>query len=201
MNFIIAIDGPVASGKGTVARNLARIFGIVHLDTGSIYRMITVGIMEGKELDKIDVDFSDKKLMKRIRDNEISVRVPEFSRLPEVREKVRQIQQEIAKNQSLVCEGRDITSVVFPNARFKFYIDASVKERAKRRAKELECEVMEIEKQIRERDKADMTREESPLVKVKGAVVINASKIDAVEVTKRIEKIVTRELQKGANEI
>ena len=224
MNYIIAIDGPVASGKGTVARILSRKFGIVSLDTGALYRGITVYLIDNKindekdvigALDKIDLSvkwiegstavfLNGADIAKRIRDNAVSVRVAKVSPIPAVRDKVRQIQAIIASNTNLVCEGRDITSVVFPNARFKFYIDASVQERAKRRFLELkqrgqEVSLTEIEKQIADRDHADMTRVTSPLVHVKDAVKIDASRISAEEVAIKIEEIVTKALLEEAS--
>ena len=224
MNYIIAIDGPVASGKGTVARILSRKFGIVSLDTGALYRGITVylldnkindekGIMEALDKINLSVKWADgstsvilngEDITNRIRDNAVSVRVAKVSPISAVRDKIRQIQQQIAESTNLVCEGRDITSVVFPNARFKFYIDASVRERAKRRYLELKglgqdvC-LTELERQIADRDHADMTREKSPLVLVKDAIRIDASKISAEEVAIKIEQIVTKALVEEAS--
>ena len=222
-NYVIAIDGPVASGKGTVARMLSRKLGIICLDTGALYRGIAVYFIDNK-IDETNVDARNKALgeiqldvkcvegvtvvllngvdvNKRIRDNVVSVRVPQIAKLPEVREKVRIIQQQIAGATSLVCEGRDITSVVFPYARFKFYLTACAKMRAQRRFDELtakgeDVSLHELEQQIRDRDHADMTRETSPLICVPDAIKIDATHITAYEVAKKMEQIITQDLQK-----
>ena len=218
MIFQIAIDGPVASGKGTVARMLARKLGLLCLDTGALYRGITVHFID-HEIDYADpvsynralgeielsvkcidgmtfVFLNGEDITGRIRTNEVSLRVPNVAKLPEVRAKVFDVQRQVASDTSLVCEGRDITSVVFPNARFKFYLTASVAQRAKRRYNDLDGKVSikELESQISERDNADMTRENSPLICVPTAIRIDASKIDAYAVVKRMERIISKSL-------
>jgi len=223
MNFIVAIDGTVASGKGTVARMLARRFGVICLDTGALYRGITIHFMDNevditdtvsfnRALGEIDltvkcvegvtyVYLAGEDISTRIRENDVSVMVPQVAKIPEVRTKVREIQQRISSESSLICEGRDITSVVFPDARFKFYLTASVRQRALRRLKDLRengdnTPLEDLEKQISDRDYADMTRETSPLVCVKDAVKIDASKITAFEVVRRMENIITKAIDK-----
>jgi len=221
MTFQIAIDGPASSGKGTVARKLARKFGFLCLDTGALYRAITLFFLDyeidandpvsyNRALNEIDltveciegvtfVFLNGENVTNRIRDNIVSTNVAMIAKKPEVRVKVREVQKAVGEKSNLVCEGRDTTSVVFPEARFKFYLTASVKARAHRRF--LECqsrgEVVSIEtlqQQIIERDKLDMTRDECPLVRVKDAIVVDATKIDAYQVGKRIEKIISKEL-------
>ena len=219
--YQVAIDGPVASGKGTVAKMLARKLGILCMDTGAIYRGVTVHFIDN-EIDINDpisynralgdIDISVKciegatfvflhgeDITARIRTNEVSVRVPQIAKLPEVRAKVLLVQQQVASGSSLVCEGRDIASVVFPNARFKFYLTASVRQRALRRFNELsnrgeKVTLEQLMQQIADRDHADMTREKSPLVCVPNAIKIDASRVDAYTVAKRMEKIITKSL-------
>jgi len=221
MTFQIAIDGPTASGKGTVARRLARKFGFLCLDTGALYRGITLFFLDNevdmddpvsysRALQEIDLQprciegetlvfLNGENVTKRIRDNIVSVNVPKLAKRPEVREKVRQIQKAVGEKSTLVCEGRDITSVVFPKARFKFYLTASVNARAHRRLLDLKSKgedvsIEALREQITERDKLDMTRDESPLVKVDDAIVIDATKINAYQVGKKLERIITKEL-------
>jgi cytidylate kinase len=223
MIYQIAIDGPVASGKGTVARSLARKLGLLCLDTGALYRGITLFFLDheidindpvsyGPALLEIDltveciegstlVFLNGENVTSRIRDNVVSTNVPKVAKKPEVREKVREIQKAIGEKSSLVCEGRDITSVVFPKAMFKFYLTASAGSRAYRRFLDLQSkgEVVPMETliaQIHERDQLDMSRDESPLTKVADAIVIDATKINAAQVVKKMEIIITRELFK-----
>jgi cytidylate kinase len=127
--------------------------------------------------------------------------VPRLAKKPEVREKVRQIQKSVGDKNTLVCEGRDTTSVVFPKAMFKFFLTASVNARADRRMLDLQSKgesvsIEELREQIAERDRLDMTRSESPLTQVADAIVIDATKINAYQVGKLMEKIITRELVK-----
>jgi len=224
MTFQIAIDGPTASGKGTVARKLARKFGFLCLDTGALYRGITLFFLDheidfndpvsySRALQEIDLQpkciegttlvfLNGENVTNRIRDNNVSINVPKLAKKPEVREKVRQIQKLVGENSNLVCEGRDTTSVVFPKARFRFYLTASVNARAERRLLDLQSKgegvsIEELREQIAERDRLDMTRSESPLVKVKDAIVIDATRINAYQVGKRMEKIITKELAKA----
>jgi len=223
MTYQIAIDGPTASGKGTVARKLARKFGFLCLDTGALYRGITLFFLDheidfndpvsySRALQEIDLQpkciegetlvfLNGENVTKRIRDNIVSINVPKLAKKPEVREKVRQIQKLVGENNNLVCEGRDTTSVVFPKARFKFYLTASVNARAERRLLDLQSKgenvsIETLREQIAERDLLDTTREESPLVKVADAIVVDATKINAYQVGKKLEKIITRELVK-----
>jgi len=223
MLYQIAIDGTVASGKGTVARLLSRKLGILGLDTGALYRGVTVAFQDNKIdlTDPVSVDralgqieltvkciegetfvfLNGEDITRRLRDNEISVAVPYVAKIPEVRTKVRSVQHDVSTGASLVCEGRDITSVIFPNALFKFYLTAGVKQRAIRRYRELAAKgdtvsLTELTKQIAERDIADMTRQNSPLIRVKDAIFIDTTHATAYAVAKRMEKIITRELVK-----
>jgi len=188
--FQIAIDGPTASGKGTAARGLARKLGFLCLDTGALYRGMTIyfldnGLDAGNEADVLravrDADINvrcvegntlvflnEVNITPRLRDNEVSNRAFSVAKVPEVRVKVREIQQAVARRNNLVCEGRDIGSVVFPSARFKFYITADISVRVNRRHTELlnrgeEVDVEKLTLQINQRDNADKNREHSPL--------------------------------------
>ena len=221
MIYQIAIDGPVASGKGTVARKLARKFGFLCLDTGALYRGITIffldhfvdmndPVAQARALQEIDltvecvegttlVFLNGENVTHRLRDNVVSTNVPRIAKNPEVRNKVRQIQKAVGEKSSLVCEGRDITSVVFPKAMFKFYLTASVEARARRRFLDLQSKgedvpIETLRTQISERDLLDMTRSESPLIRVEDAIVIDATRINAYTVVKKMESIISRGL-------
>jgi len=223
--FIIAIDGPTASGKGTVAKLLAKEFGIITLSTGKIYRAICIYFMEHKiaptdietitkkiETVKIEVLPSDgntrvkiagKDVTERLDHVETSENVASYAKIPVVRTRVKSIQKELADEQSLVCEGRDITSVVFPNAEFKFYLTASLHARAKRRFKQEQEEgeqstYEQVYRGIRQRDKMDMTREISPLKRVKDAKVINSTHLTAIETVEKMAKYIRKTHRKHA---
>jgi len=222
--FQIAIDGPTASGKGTVARLLAQQFGLISLDTGAVYRAITIYFMDNKidhtklaqvktAVEKLDLDvkcdesgntvviLGGQDITERLHDIPVSVFVPEIAKISIIRTKVRDIQKTIAGGKTFVCEGRDITSVVFPQARFKFYLDAKLKERAKRRylqeiAKGEKVTLAQVQSGIDSRDRADMTREISPLVRVPDAIRINATKKSAKQVVAKMERIIKKKLGK-----
>jgi len=186
--FHIAIDGPVASGKGTVAKLLAARLNIPALDTGAMYRAVAVWEMDGGEdLSKLNLEvkitdgqtvvFVDgKNVTERIRDNEISKLASDISVRSEVRAKLTLLMQEIAKRESFILEGRDISSVVLPDARFKFYLTASPEVRARRRFEQLSDITFEqVLKQVNARDAQDKTRDIAPLIQVKDAIVIDNS--------------------------
>jgi len=202
--YHIAIDGPVASGKGTVAKRLASRLSIPALDTGAMYRAVAVWMMEGgvdvtnpSEVEfacaelNMEVNIVDGKTIvfinegnytEKIRDNRVSQAASDISLYPCVRNYLTNLQQEIAKTQSFILEGRDISSVVLPDAKFKFYLTASVEKRAERRHKELIAKGMritieEVITQIKHRDAQDSTRDIAPLIKVKDAIIVDNSEL------------------------
>ena len=203
MKNIIAIDGPVASGKGTIARMLARELGYVNLSTGDIYRGISVHMMR-RGVDPFDKDqvvsalesldmrvsvsdgatlvfLGEEEISSMLHTIETSKYVYKIALIPKVREHSNIIQKRIAATNNLVCEGRDIGSVVFPNAQFKFYLDASPEERARRRweqdrKQDPKLTVSQVRDGILKRDLMDMNRKESPLIVAPGAVVIDGNK-------------------------
>jgi cytidylate kinase len=204
--MVVAIDGTTASGKGTVARMLAGRLNISYLDTGAIYRAITVffiaegfnpnafdaGVFAGKlegadiqlkcdESKRISVFLDGEDITERIRDNRVSAAVPVLAQLQFVQDKVHQIQHDYAKDTSLVVEGRETTSVAFPDADYKFYFDVDIDVRANRRLRDLrnkgdDISLEEVRAQIERRDYLDFTRDISPLIKVPGAIEIDAGK-------------------------
>ena len=215
--FNIALDGPAGSGKSTVAKILAKDYNILYLDTGAMYRacalkalrsgispkdVVAVGEMlktldlrveyyEGKQVTMIDGE--DVSLA--IRENVVSMAASDISAHHAVRIKMVEMQREIAKRMSCVLDGRDIGSAVLPNAKFKFFITADSKVRAKRRYDELSArgEVVDFDKlhaEIVARDKQDSEREFSPLVCAEDAVVIDTSDMDVTEVVLTIKKAI-----------
>lgn len=208
--MIITIDGPAGSGKSTVAKILARRLSISNLNTGAMYRAVTLFIIENKidtdnevsiekSLKEIKIDFFDntiflngKDVSERIKDLDVEQKVSKISSLKSVREKMVELQRMIGNKISLVAEGRDTGTVVFPNAEFKFYLDASVNERAKRRYKELtelgikDVTISEIEKEIEKRDFQDRTRKLSPLKVPENAIIIDTTGLSIDEVVEKM---------------
>ena len=199
--MIIAIDGPAGAGKSTLAKNLARHLKIQYLDTGATYRAAALFAIEEKiDLDnptqcaelvtRCDIDLqtmeggkmkvllNGRDVSDEIRKNEVSDAASRISVHSEVRHALVGLQRRIAENKDIVAEGRDIGSVVFPNADLKIYLDAPLNERAERRINDcIEMgeakSVEEIQEAMSERDHRDMTRDDSPLVCVMDAVYIN----------------------------
>ncbi|MBE5736384.1 MAG: (d)CMP kinase [Clostridiales bacterium] len=196
----IAVDGVSSSGKGSVCSKLAKKLGIIHFDTGAIYRVIGLFVYENKVdpsdeksvvalLDKLQVDvrhgddgqityMNGRDVSKDIRQNIISDICSITSPYPDCRKFVLNIQRQIANCHDLVMEGRDITSHVLPNADYKFYLDADVNVRAERRYKELlekgQCVTLEeVKTDLIERDRRDMTRDLSPLILTEGTIHID----------------------------
>ena len=212
--MIIGIDGPAGSGKTTVAKFLAKKLGIFYLDTGAMYRALTLKVIEKK------VDLSDKETLKKLaeelnlefKDGKVyldgqdvsdQIRSPLIDKSispvvaqPEVRAVMVKLQRTIVTKGDFVVEGRDITTVVFPDAKHKFYLDASPEIRAKRRFKELSDKGMdvnfqELDRDLKRRDNADKTREISPLRLSEDAICIDTTDLTilqtAEEIIKRID--------------
>ena len=200
--MIIAIDGPAASGKSTSAKLLAKKLGYLYLDTGAMYRCIAFSILENKidifnqdsltrflkifeiDLKKINNNLSffvnGKNVTNKIRKSDVSQKVSEVSAIPIIREYMVRIQRSFTKNNSCVMEGRDIGTVVFPNAEFKFFFIASDEVRAKRRQLELESlgekkSLVNLMHEIKKRDKFDSERGHSPLRKAFNAIEVDTT--------------------------
>lgn len=199
--YIIAIDGGVATGKSTIAKAVAKELNFVYINTGDMYRAVTLYFVQNNiEItdENIVSNISDIKITFRLEDNNvitilngedvteklhsanISKLVPLVAKVKIVREKMVELQREFAKNNSIVMDGRDIASVVFPNATLKIFLTASLDERARRRKSDLEkrgeyIDIDILKNDILKRDKIDMEREESPLIKVEDAVVIDTT--------------------------
>tara|TARA_B100001123_G_scaffold443721_1_gene590482 strand:+ start:2840 stop:3505 length:666 start_codon:yes stop_codon:yes gene_type:complete len=211
--MIIAIDGPAASGKSTTARGVAHRLGIMYLNTGAMYRALTLGIMEsGIDVDNINavrcfisgtvVEFDNnnqillngENVSAKVQSSSISDKVSAVSAVPEIRKAMVQVQRKIAGEKDCVLEGRDIGTVVFPRADFKFFLVADVAIRAARRMKDLQalgesCSLDELIKVILKRDKLDSTRTNSPLVQADDAISIDTTHLTIDET---IEKIISK---------
>lgn len=207
--MVIAIDGPAGAGKSTVARKIAHILNIQYLDTGAMYRAFTFFVLQHdielndidritELLDTFDIRFTDQRVYigerevtKEIRSDPVTDNVSYISSLGAVRKKMVELQREIGENRSVVAEGRDIGTVVFPETEYKFYIDASIEERAKRRIGDTRnqskiTDIREIQEKIRQRDEYDSTRDISPLAKAPDAHYIDTTHMTIDEVCNHI---------------
>lgn len=204
MSYVITIDGPAGAGKSSVAKDIAARLGIKYLDTGAIYRAIALILHESEvepvdddimreALGKITIILKDKAVLVNGFDVTGEIRTPEvdalasvYSAIPSVRKALLGLQKEQEKHGSIVAEGRDVGSVVFPNARVKFFLTASPEARAERRyreriAKGKPADYDTILKSIIERDKNDSNRDVSPLTVPENAVYVDTSDMTEVE--------------------
>lgn len=203
--MIIAIDGPAGSGKSTISKLIAENLGIVYLDTGAMYRLFTLKLLNEKVslmdkdkinefLESLDIDIKKdrfyldgKDVSEEIRETVVSENVSKVAAIKEVREKMVDLQRKLSEAKDVILDGRDIGTVVFPNADIKIFLVADLKERAERRYKEIiekgqEISFDEIYENIVSRDKMDSTREITPLKKAKDAIEVDTT-------GKNIEKV------------
>ncbi|MDY2986320.1 MAG: (d)CMP kinase [Peptoniphilus sp.] len=201
--YSVAIDGPSGSGKSTIAKLLADKLNITYVDTGAMYRAIALYSKEtGFEPDEflydIEIDYRDNKVFlngedvsDKIRSEEISKLASNISKDLKVREYLVQKQREISKKRSVVMEGRDIGTVVLPDAKYKFYLDAGVDIRAKRRYKQLlekgeDVEFTKVLNDLKDRDFNDINRENSPLYMAEGAIFIDSADLTLEETLEKM---------------
>ena len=207
--YQIAIDGPSGAGKSTVAKALAKMLSLEYIDTGAMYRAVAFKMLESgvgldagdllaEMLSEIDVDFSEGKIMLDgkdvsgfIRTENISKLASDCSAIPAVREKLVALQRLMGERKSVVMDGRDIGSNVFPKARFKFFLTATAEERAERRFAELtargeKASLERILSDINERDYNDSHRQLNPLIKTEDAVEIDSTGMSVEEVLAEI---------------
>ncbi|WP_028330104.1 (d)CMP kinase [Brachyspira alvinipulli] len=211
---IITLDGPSGAGKSTIAKLVAKKLSFKYLDTGAMYRAVTLYMIKNNididdktevisALNNLDINFdSDGKIYlngedvsEAIRSIEVVNLVSKVSSISVVRQNMVSLQRKIAKDGMYVIDGRDIGSVVFPNAKYKFYIDASLDERAKRRhteeiSKGKNITYDEVKESIRKRDEFDSNREDSPLVVPENACIIDTTSMTINEVVEKITNVV-----------
>ncbi len=219
MGKIIAIDGPAGSGKSSTAREVAKRINFVYIDTGAMYRAVTLMVIEKKidienvdfiieEAKKLDINFQwingehhtflgKRDVSKIIRTSEIANFVSPVSVIPAVREYLAALQREMGKTENIVMEGRDIGTNVFPDADMKFFMIADVRVRAQRRIKDYqkvgqEVDIEEIIKIIEKRDKIDSSRKHSPLKKAKDAIEIDTTALNFEEQVGKIIEIIQK---------
>ncbi len=212
--MIITIDGPAGAGKSTVSKMLAKKLGYLYLDTGSLYRALAFKALKDKigldDMDALDNLCSDTSIVlknidgqmkvyvdgedvgDKIRTEEIGLTASKISTFAIVRQRLLQLQREAGAEGGIVTEGRDMGSVVFPHADYKFYLDADIEERIKRRHKELlskgsSPEFQSIQKDMSARDEQDSRREIAPLKPTSSSIIIDSTKLSVPEV---IEKII-----------
>lgn len=213
MGYNVAIDGPAGAGKSTIAKLVAKEKGYIYVDTGAMYRGLAIHFLDkgiqAEETDKIidacrdaqvtikyedgvqQVYLNGKNITSRLRDEEVGNMASKSSPVPQVREKLLELQQGLAREQDVIMDGRDIGTCVLPDADVKVYLTASVETRAKRRYDELTekgavCDLDEIAKDIAERDMRDMTRKTAPLKQAEDAVLIDSSNMTIEEVVAAI---------------
>ncbi|MEI8033032.1 MAG: (d)CMP kinase [Chlorobiaceae bacterium] len=216
--IIIAVDGPAASGKSTTAKRVAEQLGYTYIDTGAMYRAVTFKAIQGGVLDRLRhapeligslldttaIAFDGQKVLLdgrdvslEIRDNRVSREVSFISSLKPVRDRLRQMQQELGQERGVVMDGRDIGTVVFPDAELKIFLVAAPGERAKRRYAELVAkdpsgselpDLRQLEEEIKRRDREDAEREHAPLKKHPDAVEIDTSELS---IDRQVEMVLT----------
>lgn len=213
MAFIVAIDGTAGSGKGTVAETLAKKFKLTSIDTGAMYRCVALETINKKiaiddkekiielvsnikiELQKEKVYLDGQDVSEKIRTTEVTKIVSQISAIKEVREKLVEMQRKIASGKDVIMEGRDITTVVFPNADIKIYMDADVEIRAKRRyeqnvKKGINTPLEEVLDDMKKRDENDKNKECGALKITDGAIIIDTTNLSKNDVVNKISKII-----------
>lgn len=215
--MIVAIDGPAGSGKGTITKLIAEKRNLQYIDTGAMYRCVALKMLEEKIsledtesikqiLENIEIDIEGVKVFlngrevtKEIRSVEVSNFSSPVSTIGFVRTKMVELQRVLARGKNVIMEGRDIGTVVFPNADVKIYLDATSEERAKRRVEQnkkngIRSDYNEILKDIIERDNRDMNREISPLKKADDAILLDTTSLSIEEVVEKISKMIDEKI-------
>ena len=224
MGFVVAVDGPAGSGKGTITSIVGEKLDLVTFDTGAMYRAISYFVIKNNiNLDdkeeikkmleeiKINLEFenglqvlylNNEKLVTELRSKEVNAIVSQVSHIPEVRQAMVKLQRKLAEGKNVIMEGRDIGTNVFPNADVKIYLDASAEERAMRRLKQnLENNITnmsyeEILENIKLRDKNDKASDIAPLKKADDAIVIDSSNLSIDEVVEKTKSLIEEKMKK-----
>ena len=226
-DLIITIDGPAGAGKSTVSKALARKLSFVYLDTGALYRAVAYKVLnEGilpddekalsdlcgrmkiylKNVDgNLNVIIDGENVTEKIRNEEVGLLASRVSAIPVVRKTLLSIQREVGERGGIVAEGRDMGTVVFPDADCKFYLDANVEERVKRRYKELiargnSADYEETERDLHVRDRQDQEREIAPLMASRDAMIVDSTNISVPEVVEKMMSIIKSHLSFNSNQ-
>lgn len=213
MGYNVAIDGPAGAGKSTIAKLVAKEKGYIYVDTGAMYRGLAIHFLKkgidpenkeavakacqdaevtiGYENGIQQIYLNGENVTEMLRTEEVGNMASKTSAIPEVREKLLDLQRSLAREKDVIMDGRDIGTNILPDADVKIYLTASVETRAERRYKELKekgekCDLAEISRDIRERDERDMTREIAPLKKAEDAVLVDSSDMTIKEVVDEI---------------
>ena len=221
-NFAVAVDGPAGSGKSTAAKGVARRLGILYIDTGAMYRTLGYACIQqgvnpaceaevASVLEKMDMQIcpqaggqrmllDGEDITAAIRTEEIGKAASVVGAYRKVREKMVEIQQALAKENSVIMDGRDIGTKVLPEAQVKIYLDASMEERTKRRVGELQKQGKHpdealVRKEMEERDYQDTHRKYSPLRKAEDAVMIDTTGMDIAAVTEAMLSVIAKQIK------
>ena len=221
MGFVVAIDGPAGSGKGTITKLVSEKRNLVSIDTGAMYRCVALDCLnngidvediEGIEriLDKIQIELkkidgvqkvflNGEDVSKEIREPRVDEVVAKFAAIKQIRDKVTPMQREMGKTQNIIMEGRDIGTVVFPNADVKIFLDCSIEERANRRYKQnlekgIQMTYEEVLENIKERNRLETERDIAPFVKPEDAITVDSTNMSIDEVVEACLKIIDEKL-------
>lgn len=219
--YIITLDGPAGAGKSTVAKELSKRLSYIYLDTGALYRAVAFKVIRDGissddtaqfsefcnkvriRLDNVDgnmrVLVDDKDITDKIRTEKIGIMASKISAIPIVREMLYPVQREAGKNGGIVAEGRDMGTVIFPHAEVKFFLDASVDERALRRYRELSAggtriAYEDVKRELIRRDKQDSERQIAPLIPSSEAVIIDCTNMTVMDVVDNIMSFIRSKL-------
>lgn len=217
MAFVVAIDGPAGSGKGTITKLVGEKLNLVNVDTGAMYRCVTLECLRKnilpeelekieKVLEKIYIKFEKNKekelvflngenVTEEIRSTDVNLNVAKFAAVKIIRDKMTPLQREMGKTTNIIMEGRDIGTVVFPDADVKIYLDCSIEERANRRykqnlAKGIETTYEEVLASIKERHRLETERDVAPFVQAEDAVYLDSTNLTIEEVVKKVIEII-----------
>ena len=226
MSFIVAIDGPAGTGKGTITKLIAEELGLINIDTGAMYRCVALEALrkniDDTEIEKVEeilknieikfkrengnifVFLNGEDVTKEIRTPEVNACVAKFAALKCVRDKMTPLQQEMGKNSDIIMEGRDIGTAIFPKADVKIYLDASAEERANRRYKQniengINQSYEDVLESIKQRDILETTRELNPLRKAEDATLVDTTYLTIEEVKEKILEIIKEKQHDKSN--